>query len=67
MQLSRRRADAVVQYLAAEKNVDFNHIHTIGFGKAKPADEGKTRDARAKNRRVEVQIYSADEALAATK
>jgi len=63
MQLSRRRADAVVQYLAAEKNVDFNHIHTIGFGEAKPIDEGKTRDARAKNRRVEVQIYSEDEAL----
>ena len=63
MQLSRRRADAVVQYLAAEKNVDFNHIHTIGFGEAKPADSGKTRDARAKNRRVEVQIYSADDAL----
>ena len=65
MQLSRRRADAVVQYLAAEKNIDFNHIHTIGFGEAKPADPGKTRDARAKNRRVEVQVYSADEALAA--
>ncbi len=65
LQLSRRRADAVVQYLAADKNVDFNHIHTIGFGDAKPADPGKNRDARAKNRRVEVQIYSADDALAA--
>jgi len=65
MQLSRRRADAVVQYLAAEKNVDFNHIHEIGFGDAKPVDPAKTRDARAKNRRVEVQIYSADDALAA--
>jgi OOP family OmpA-OmpF porin len=65
MTLSRRRADAVVQYLAAEKNIDFNHIHEIGFGEAKPADPGKTRDARAKNRRVEVQIYSADDALAA--
>lgn len=63
--LSRRRADAVVQYLAAQKNIDFNHIHEIGFGEAKPADPAKTRDARAKNRRVEVQIYSADDALAA--
>jgi len=63
--LSRRRADAVVQYLATEKNVDFNHIHEIGFGEAKPVDPGKTRDARAKNRRVEIQIYSADAALAA--
>ena len=63
--LSKRRADAVVQYLAADKNVDFNHIHEIGLGEAKPVDPGKTRDARAKNRRVEVQIYSADQALAA--
>ena len=63
--LSRRRADAVVQYLAAEKNVDFNRIHMIGFGELKPVDPDKTREARAKNRRVEVQIYSDDEALAA--
>jgi OOP family OmpA-OmpF porin len=63
--LSRRRADAVVQYLAGEKDVDFNRIHVIGFGELKPVDTDKTRDARAKNRRVEVKIYSDDEALAA--
>jgi len=63
--LSRRRADAVVLYLSGDKNVDFNHIHEIGFGEMKLADTDKTREARAKNRRVEVQIYSADEALAA--
>jgi OOP family OmpA-OmpF porin len=63
--LSRRRADAVVQYLAGEKNVDFNRIHMIGFGELKPVDTDKTREARAKNRRVEVKIYSDDEALAA--
>jgi len=62
--LSRRRADAVVQYLAAEKDVDFNHIHEIGFGEAKPAADGNTRGDRAMNRRVTVQIFSADEALA---
>jgi len=61
--LSKRRADAVVQYLAGEKNVDFNRIHMIGFGAQKPVDEGKTRDDRAKNRRVEVKIYSADAQL----
>jgi OOP family OmpA-OmpF porin len=65
VQLSKRRADAVVLYLSGEKNVDFNHIHEIGFGDLKPADPEKTRAARAKNRRVEVKIYSADEALAA--
>jgi outer membrane protein OmpA-like peptidoglycan-associated protein len=28
-------------------------------------DPGKTKDARAKNRRVEVKVFSADSALAA--
>jgi OOP family OmpA-OmpF porin len=67
LELSKRRADAVVQYLAGEKDVDFNHIHTIGLGEQKPADPGKNRDARAKNRRVEVQVYSADDALVSQK
>jgi OmpA-OmpF porin, OOP family len=67
LQLSQKRADAVMQYLAGEKDVDFNHIHTIGFGELKPADPGTKRDDRAKNRRVEVKIYSADAALAAGK
>lgn len=61
LELSKRRAEAVVQYLAGEKDVDFNRIHTIGLGEQKLADPGKNKDARAKNRRVEVKIYSADE------
>jgi OmpA-OmpF porin, OOP family len=65
IELSKRRADAVVQYLAGERDVDFNRIHTIGLGEQKLVDPGKTRDAQAKNRRVEVKIYSADDALAA--
>jgi OmpA-OmpF porin, OOP family len=60
LELSKRRADSVVQYLAGQRDVDFNHIHTIGLGEQKPADTGKGRDARAHNRRVEVQMYSAD-------
>jgi outer membrane protein OmpA-like peptidoglycan-associated protein len=65
LDLSKRRADAVVQYLAGEKDVDFNRIHTIGLGEQKLVDAATTRDARARNRRVEVKIYSADEALTA--
>jgi OOP family OmpA-OmpF porin len=60
LELSKRRADSVVQYLAGQRDVDFNHIHMIGLGEQKPADPGKGRDARSHNRRVEVQIYSAD-------
>jgi OOP family OmpA-OmpF porin len=65
LELSKRRADAVVQYLAA-KNVPFYQIRTIGVGDAQPVDPGTTKDARAKNRRVEVKIYSADDASSAT-
>ncbi|HJY87004.1 MAG TPA: OmpA family protein [Candidatus Acidoferrales bacterium] len=62
--LSRRRADRVVHYLVMQHNVPLYRIHLVGLGKAKPVDEGRTRDARAKNRRVEVTIFSADSALA---
>jgi OOP family OmpA-OmpF porin len=65
LQLSRRRADAVVLYLSTEKKVPFYQIRTIGMGPNNLVDPGKTKDARAKNRRVEVKVFSADSALAA--
>jgi outer membrane protein OmpA-like peptidoglycan-associated protein len=64
LQLSRRRADAVVLYLSTEKKVPFYQIRTIGLGENNLVDPGKTREARAKNRRVEVKVFSADSALA---
>jgi hypothetical protein len=33
----------------------------IGLGAEKPLDDGRTRAARAKNRRVEIKVFSADE------
>jgi OmpA-OmpF porin, OOP family len=64
LQLSRRRADAVVLYLSAEKKVPFYQIRTIGLGENNLVDTGKTAQARAKNRRVEVKVFSADNAVA---
>ena len=58
--LSRRRADAVVTYLVAKHDVPIYRIHMIGLGQEKPVDEGKDRAARAKNRRVEVKVFTAD-------
>ena len=63
LELSKRRADAVVQYLAGH-NVPFYQIRTIGVGDQQPVDTGKTREARAKNRRVEVKIFAADDTAA---
>jgi len=60
--LSRRRADSVVQYLVARHEIPIYRVHMIGLGNEKPVDEGKNRDARAKNRRVEVKVFSADQA-----
>ncbi len=63
-QLSRRRADAVVRYLVANDDIPVYRIHMIGLGEAKPVAEGHNRAARAKNRRVEVQVFSADQVAA---
>jgi outer membrane protein OmpA-like peptidoglycan-associated protein len=58
--LSKRRADAVVAYLVSQHDIPVYRIQMIGLGKDKPVDDAKTREARAKNRRVEVSVYSAD-------
>jgi len=66
-ELSRKRADAVAEYLVTKHNIPIYRIHMIGLGKEKPVDLGKNRAARAKNRRVEVRIYSADQTAAVSK
>ena len=62
--LSKRRADQVVNYLVAKHDIPIYRIHTIGLGKERPVEDAKTKDARAKNRRVEVKVFSADQAMA---
>ena len=62
--LSRKRADAVVEYLVAKHDIPIYRIHMIGLGDEKPVDEAHNRAARAKNRRVEVKVFSADQVTA---
>ena len=62
--LSRRRADSVVEYLVAQHEVPIYRIHMIGLGEQKPVDEGRGREANAKNRRVEVKVFTADQVTA---
>lgn len=59
--LSRRRADAVVEYLVAKHDIPIYRIHMVGLGQEKPVDEARNQSARAKNRRVEVKVFSADQ------
>jgi OOP family OmpA-OmpF porin len=62
--LSQRRADAVVEYLVAKHDIPIYRIHMIGLGDDKPVEEAHNRAARAKNRRVEVKVFSADQVTA---
>jgi outer membrane protein OmpA-like peptidoglycan-associated protein len=56
--LSQRRANAVIQYLAAEKSVPAYKIYLIGLGKDKPVESNQTREGRAKNRRVDIRLMT---------
>jgi len=56
--LSQRRANSVIQYLASQKQVPAHKIYLIGLGKDKPVDSNKTAEGRKKNRRVEVHLMT---------
>lgn len=64
LRLSRQRADNVVQYLVLNHNIPVHRIFVIGLGENRLVDEDRTREALAKNRRVEVRLYAADAASA---
>ena len=56
--LSERRANSVIQYLASQHNVPAHKIYLIGLGKDKPVDSNKSAAGRAKNRRVDVRLMT---------
>ncbi|WP_308437952.1 OmpA family protein [Comamonas sp. JC664] len=55
LDLSQRRADAVVHYLMS-KGVARERLEAKGFGPAQPIADNDTTAGRAKNRRVEFKI-----------
>jgi OmpA-OmpF porin, OOP family len=56
--LSQRRADSVVQYLAAKYGIAAHRFYLIGIGKDKEVAPNTTAEGRKQNRRVEVQLLS---------
>lgn len=56
--LSQRRADAVVQYLATKYEIAAHRFYLIGIGKDKEVASNSTAEGRKQNRRVEVRLLS---------
>jgi peptidoglycan-associated lipoprotein len=56
-QLGEARAEAVRRYLN-KQGIALNRMSTISYGKDEPVDSNKTKDGRAKNRRVVVVVLA---------
>lgn len=56
--LSQRRADSVVQYLATKYNVPARRFYLIGIGKDQEVAPNNTKEGRQKNRRVQIRVLS---------
>lgn len=66
LELSRRRAAAVVRYLTATRGIPLYRVHTMGYGPESPVADNSTRDGRKQNRRVDVKFYVVDLGAPAT-
>src|SRR5512133_821972 len=53
--LSVRRSEAVKAYLVS-KGIEKNRVYTEGKGELQPVADNKTKEGRAKNRRVEIEV-----------
>ena len=60
LDLSQRRADAVVAYLV-KKGVAAERLQSKGYGETKLLDTAETEEAHAKNRRVQFIVLEKSE------
>ena len=56
MDLSQRRADAVVNYLVEKYGIDRSRLTAKGFGFTRPIADNSTEDGKQRNRRIEAII-----------
>jgi outer membrane protein OmpA-like peptidoglycan-associated protein len=61
--LSERRAQSVVDYLAAN-GIGSSRLAAVGYGEAQPVADNDTEEGRELNRRVELMIAGRDESAA---
>jgi OOP family OmpA-OmpF porin len=56
LELSRRRAEAVADYLMKNYKLDSGRVTTMWYGEANPVASNDTAEGMAKNRRVEISV-----------
>jgi OOP family OmpA-OmpF porin len=59
LDLSRRRATAVRQYLMS-RGVGEKRLTAVGYGQEKPVADNDTPQGRLKNRRIEFKIHKGE-------
>lgn len=59
LELSQRRADAVVRYLTEDQKLPLAKIHVLGYGADDPVAPNRGAKNRKLNRRVEVKVMAA--------
>ena len=57
--LSQERAQSVVDFLIS-KGIDRSRLRAVGYGESKPVADNSTEEGRERNRRVELQVISAE-------
>ncbi len=57
LELSRRRADAVLAYLVGQGQ-DATRLVVVGYGESQPIADNATADGRARNRRIEFTAFT---------
>lgn len=60
LELSQRRADAVVRYLTENAHVPLVKIHVLGLGEDEPVADNTSAAGRRENRRVQIRIMAPD-------
>ncbi len=45
------------------KGIEANRVYTEGKGEAQPVADNKTKDGRAKNRRVEIEVVGSRQVM----
>ncbi|MEO1121232.1 MAG: OmpA family protein, partial [Pseudomonadota bacterium] len=55
-ELSQARALSVVEFLINQENIPPQRLAATGFGEYQPIDPGNTREAFARNRRIELKL-----------